>query len=239
MIATAGDIALGGAMGFGAGAMMPTGLLGGEALIKQGAKGVRTVASKVPTPEKMTRSNPALLELEKSAQDMMARRQKMIDGGMSQNSSAVKGLDNGVKALGEQYNTTYKTLYAENKQKFLDPLEKGSKIVKRFIPAASIEKVDPPRNEIDDVLDDALTPKPKTVKVNSDLERLQQRRAEFQKNPAEVEARVQAEAPEVPQRLTREDIQARLTEMQVDPRNFNNVSMSGLQNIFENTTLVK
>jgi hypothetical protein len=237
--ATAADIALGGAMGFGAGAMMPTGLLGGEALIKQGAKGVRTVASKVPTPEKMTRSNPALLELEKSAQDMMARRQKMIDGGMSQNSSAVKGLDNGVKALGEQYNTTYKTLYAENKQKFLDPLEKGSKIVKRFIPAASIEKVDPPRNEIDDVLDDALTPKPKTVKVNSDLERLQQRRAEFQKNPAEVEARVQAEAPEVPQRLTREDIQAKLTEMQVDPRNFNNVSMSSLQNIFEDTDFSK
>lgn len=50
--------------------------------------------------------------------------------------------------------------------------------------------------------------KSKTVKVNSDLERLQQRRAEFQRNPAEVEARVQAEAPEVPQRLTREDIQA-------------------------------
>lgn len=237
--ATAADIALGGAMGFGAGAMMPTGLLAGEQLIRQGAKGVRTVASKVPTPEKMTRSNPALLELEKSAQDMMSRRQKMIDGGMSQNSSAVKGLDNGVKALGEQYNTTYKTLYAENKQKFLDPLEKGSKIVKRFIPAASIEKVDPPRNQVDDMLDDAITPKPKTVKVNSDLERLQQRRAEFQKNPAEVEARVQAETPEVPQRLTREDIQARLTEMQVDPRNFNNVSMSSLQNIFEDTDFSK
>jgi len=98
---------------------------------------------------------------------------------------------------------------------------------------------DKPRNQVDDMLDDAITPKPKTVKVNSDLERLQQRRAEFQKNPAEVEARVQAEVPEVPQRLTREDIQARLTEMQVDPRNFNNVSMSSLQNIFENTDFSK
>lgn len=237
--ATAADIALGGVMGFGAGAMMPTGLLGAEAVARKGVQVGKGVASKIPTPEKMTRSNPQLLELEKSAQDMMSRRQKMIDGGMSQNSSAVKGLDNGVKALGEQYNTTYKTLYAENKQKFLDPLEKGSKIVKRFIPAASIEKVDPPRNQVDDMLDDAITPKPKTVKVNSDLERLQQRRAEFQKNPAEVEARVQAETPEVPQRLTREDIQARLTEMQVDPRNFNNVSMSSLQNIFEDTDFSK
>lgn len=81
--------------------------------------------------------------------------------------------------------------------------------------------------------------KPKTVKVNSDLERLQQRQAEYKANPAEVEARVQAETPQVPQRLTREDIQARLTEMQVDPRNFNNVSMSSLQNIFEDTDFSK
>jgi len=169
----------------------------------------------------------------------MSRRQKMIDGGMNPNSSAVKQLDNGVKALGEQYNTTYKTLYAENKQKFLDPLEKGSKIVKRFIPAASIEKVDPPRNEVDDMLDQAITPKPKTVKVNPTLERLKERQANYVANPAEAVANAQEGLPEVPQRLTREDIQARLTEMQVDPRNFNNVSMSSLQNIFEDTDFSK
>lgn len=115
---TPGSLLVNAATGYGGAAFGA-----GAAIAKPGVQNVaRTAMDVIPTPEKLTMAHPEIQALTDKGTELFNRRQALVDQGLSTNSAPYKQLDNAIKALGDEYNTTYQRVLNQSKKE----LQRGS-----------------------------------------------------------------------------------------------------------------
>lgn len=164
---TPGSLLVNAATGYGGAAFGA-----GAAIAKPGVQNVaRTAMDVIPTPEKLTMAHPEIQALTDKGTELFNRRQALVDQGLSVNSAPYKQLDNAIKALGDEYNTTYQRVLNQSKNE----LQRGSIQVPGGKAPTSIEDIlndplfeaKPPANDFQDILPSKTRPQSVKTVVDS------------------------------------------------------------------------